>query len=100
MKFNRKSKPNVFTPRVIAVGFVFLSVFMVEFFLKTWCGVQCVRTGYAISDAMNKQQSLTNMQKNLKIELLHLRSPEVLMKTSKAKFELTIPTPAQVIVIP
>jgi hypothetical protein len=99
MKFNRKSKPNVFTPRVIAVGFVFLSVFMVEFFVKTWCGVQCVRTGYAISDAMNKQQSLINMQKNLKIELLHLRSPEVLMKTAKEKFELTIPTPDQVIVI-
>ncbi len=100
MKFNKKSKPNVFTPRVIAVGFVFLSVFMVEFFLKTWCGVQCVRTGYAISDAMKKQQSLANMQKNLKIELLHLRSTEVLMKTAKEKFELTIPEPDQVIVIP
>jgi len=100
MKFNKRTKPDVFTPRVIAVGFVFLSVFMAEFFLKTWCGVQCIRVGYEITDAMNKQQNLTNMQKNLKIELLHLRSPQVLMKIAKEKYELTIPEPDQVIVIP
>lgn len=100
MKFNRKSKPNIFTPRVIAVGFVFLSVFIIEFFFKTWCGVQCIRTGYEITDALNKQQNLLNMQKNLKIELVHLRSPQVLMKIAKEKFELTIPEPDQVIIIP
>ncbi|MBC2715790.1 MAG: hypothetical protein HF978_10820 [Desulfobacteraceae bacterium] len=100
MKFNRKSKPNIFTPRVIAVGFVFLSVFIVEFFFKTWCGVQCIRIGYEITDAMNKQQNLMNMQKNLTIELVHLQSPQVLMKIAKEKFELTIPEPDQVIVIP
>jgi len=100
MKFNRKTKPNVFTPRVITVGFVFLSVFMVEFFLKTWCGVQCIRTGYAITDEMNKKQNLTNMNKNLKIELLHLRSPQVLKKIAREKLDLTIPEPDQVIVIP
>jgi hypothetical protein len=99
MKFNRKSKPNILTPRVIMVGFVFLSIFFIEFFLKTWCGVQCIRTGYEIADALNKKQSLTNMQKNLKIELVHLRSPQVLMKIAKERFELTIPTPDQVIVI-
>ncbi len=99
MKINRKSKPDIFTPRVIAVSFVFLSVFIIEFFLKTWCGVQCIRTGYEITDAMNKQQNLINIQKNLKIELVHLRSPQVLMKIAKEKFELTIPEPDQVIVI-
>jgi len=100
MKFNRKSKPNIFTPRVIAVGFVFLSVFIIEFFFKTWCGVQCIRTGYEITDALNKQQNLMNMQKNLKIELVHLLSPQVLMEIAKEKFELTIPEPGQVIIIP
>jgi len=100
MKFNKKSKPNILTPRMIAVSFVFLSVFMVEFFFKTWCGVQCIRTGYELTDTMNKQQSLMNMQKNLKIELVHLYSPQVLVKTAKEKFGLTIPEPDQVIVIP
>lgn len=100
MQFNKKTKPNVFTPRVIALGFTFLSVFMVEFFLKTWCGVQCIRTGYEITNALNKEQSLANRQKNLKIELLHLRSPQVLMEIAKERFELSIPKPDQVIVIP
>ncbi len=100
MGFNRKSKPNPLTPRVIVVSFAFLSIFIVEFFLKTWCGVQCIQTGYEISAAMNKQQNLINMQKNLKIELVHLRSPQVLMKIAKEKFELTIPKPDQVIIIP
>lgn len=100
MNLNRKSKPSLLTPRVVAVGFVFLSVFIVEFFFKTWCGVQCIRTGYEITDAMNKQQNLINMQKNLKIEMVHLRSPQLLMQIAKEKFELTIPEPGQVIVIP
>jgi len=100
MKFNRKSKPNILTPRVITVSFVFLSIFIVEFFLKTWCGVQRIQTGYEITDAMNKQQNLMNMQKKLKIELVHLLSPQVLMKIAKEKFKLAIPEPDQVIVIP
>ncbi len=100
MTFNRKSKPNLLTPQVIVVSFVFLSIFIVEFFLKTWCGVQCIQTGYEISSAMNKQQNLMNMQKNGTIELVHLRSPQVLMKIAKEKFELTIPEPGQVIILP
>ena len=100
MTVNRKSKPNLLTPRVIAVSFVFLSIFIVEFFLKTWCGVQCIQTGYEISVAMKKQQNLMNMQKNVTIELVHLRSPQILMKIAKEKFELTIPEPDQVIIIP
>jgi len=82
------------------VSFVFFSIFIVAFFLKTWCGVQCIQTGYEISVAMNKQQNLMNMQKNLKIELVHLRSPQILMKIAKEKFELIIPKPGQVIIIP
>lgn len=100
MRFNRKSKPGLLTSRVIAVGFVFLSVFIVEFFLKTWCGVQCIRTGYDITYAMNKQQDLINIRKNLKIELVHLQSEEVLMTIAKTKFGLTIPEPDQVILLP
>lgn len=88
------------SPRMIAVSFVFMSVFIVAFFLKTWCGVQCIRTGYAITDAMNKQQDLINIQKNLKIELVHLQSEEVLMTLAKEKFGLTIPKTDQVIIIP
>lgn len=100
MNLNRKLKPKLLTPRVVVIGFVFAVLFVGEFFFKTWCGVQCIRTGYEISDALHKQERLTNIQKNLKIELVHLKSPEVLMKVAKEKLDLSIPGPEQVIVIP
>lgn len=100
MNLNRKLEPKLLTPRVVLMGFIFITLFVGEFFFKTWCGVQCIRTGYEISDALNKQERLINIQKNLKIELVHLKSPQVLMKIAKEKLDLTIPTSDQVIVIP
>ncbi|PIP40505.1 MAG: hypothetical protein COX19_05570 [Desulfobacterales bacterium CG23_combo_of_CG06-09_8_20_14_all_51_8] len=100
MNLNRKLKPKLLTPRLVVMGFMFLVLFVGEFFLKTWCGMQCLRVGYDISDAFNKQERLANIQKNLKIELVHLKSSQVLMKVAKDRFELDTPTPEQVIVIP
>lgn len=82
------------------MGVLFLVLFVAEFFLKTWCGVQCIRVGYEIADTLGKQERLVNMQQNLKIELVHLKSPQVLMTVAKEKLELTIPSPEQVIVLP
>lgn len=100
MNTNKKIRPPVFTPRVLGVGFVFLSLFIMEFFFKTWCGVQCLRTGYEITSAKKEQQDLLHMQKYLTIELVHLKSPQLLSKIAKERFDLTIPEPKQVITIP
>ena len=100
MWMNKKSNKNILTSRVIAVSFMFLSVFIVEFFLKTWCGVQCIRTGYEITKALNSRQKMISMQKNLQIELAHLKSPEVLGNISKKRFGLTIPSSEQIIILP
>lgn len=100
MSLNRKSKPKILTPMVVAAGLLLLSVFIVEFFFKTWCGVQCIRTGYAITEARNTQEELLNMQKNLKIELAHLNSEEILMPIARDKFKLTIPETEQIIILP
>lgn len=100
MTTNKKIRPNIFTPRVMAVGFVFLSLFIMEFFFKTWCGVQCLRTGYEITSAKKEQQDLLHLQKYLTIELVHLKSPQMLAKIAEERFELTIPEPKQVITIP
>jgi len=99
MRLNKKSKPSLFTPKWIIITLAFLSVFIIEFFLKTWCGMQCIRIGYEITSAINKQQNLINMEKNLKIELVHLKSPEVLEKVATERFGLTIPKPDQIVVI-
>ncbi len=100
MKINKKSRKNILTSRVIGVSFIFLSIFIVEFFFKTWCGVQCIRTGYEITNALNRRKSLICMQKNLQIEIAHLKSPQVLGKIAKKRFGLTIPGPEQIVIIP
>ncbi|MDA8403055.1 MAG: hypothetical protein M0Z56_02485 [Desulfobacteraceae bacterium] len=100
MSTNKKKRPDIFTPRVVAVGLVFLSLFIAEFFFKAWCGVQCLRTGYDVTSAKKQQQDLLHMQKYLTIELVHLKSPQLLAKIAKERFELTIPEPKQVIIIP
>lgn len=100
MRTNKKSKPEIFTPKIIAVSLLFLSVFVVAFFFKTWCGVQCVRTGYEITKASNKQKNLMITQESLNIELAHLQSPEVLGHIAKDQLGLAIPGPDQVIILP
>jgi cell division protein FtsL len=100
MKTNKKSRNNILTSRVVGVSFIFLSIFIVEFFLKTWCGVQCIRTGYEITNALTNRQNLICTQKNLQIELAHLKSPQVLGKIAKKRFGLTVPGPEQIIIMP
>jgi hypothetical protein len=100
MPFNRKTNTQALTPRTITAGLLLLTAFLVAFFFKTWCGMQCIRTGYNINEIMNRQQELINTQKRLKIELVHLNSEDVLMRLAKEKFGLTIPEPDQVILLP
>jgi len=101
MNTNKKVRPYIFTPRVLAVGLVFLTLFIAEFFFMAWCGVQCLSTGYEITSAKKQQQDLKHMQKYLTIELVHLKSPQMLAKIVEERFEqLTIPQPEQVITIP
>lgn len=101
MTTNKKIRPTIFTPGVLAMGFVFLTLFIMELFFKTWCGVQCIRTGYDVTSAKKQQQDLKHMQKYLTIELVHLKSPQMLAKIVEERFEqLAIPEPEQVITIP
>ncbi len=99
-KSNQKIRPVLFTPRHIGYSVVLMLLFLVEFFTRTWCGVQCIRTGYDISQATLKQQELIDLGKNLEIELGRLKSPQVLGGMAREKLNLTIPKPGQVIVVP
>lgn len=88
------------TSRVIGICLLLLFIFIFEFFLRTWCGVQCIRTGYEITGAMDRQEDLLDMQKNLKIELARLTSPQSLGRIAEARFGLETPKPEQVVVMP
>lgn len=100
MVHNRKKQPALFTPRRMLVTGLLLMVFLVEVFFRTWCGVQCIRTGYDISRALHKQKEMIDLGKNLGIELGRLQSPQVLGRKAREKFNLSIPEPRQVIVVP
>jgi len=88
------------TSRVVGICLLLLFIFIFEFFFRTWCGVQCIRTGYEITDAMERQEDLLDMKKNLKIELARLTSPQTLGRIAEARFGLLTPAPDQVVVMP
>ena len=96
---NKKAGENVFSGKTIAVLLILMMVFFGEFFFDTWCGVQCLRTGYEIADAGTRQEKLTDLQKKLKIELMRLQSPQRLRRLAQ-QYGLSIPEPDHIVVIP
>jgi cell division protein FtsL len=96
---NKKIKPKLIATRQLWVAAALTVFFILGFFFKTWCGVQCIRTGYEITAALQEQQKLLDMQKNLTIEWGRLKSPQILGKTANEQFGLTVPTPEQIIIV-
>lgn len=99
MKNNKKVNPFI-TTRVISISLGLMLICIAGFFLRTWLGVQCIRTGYEIAEAIAQQQQLLNIQENLKIELVRLQSPQILGKVAEERFGLRIPKPDQIVVVP
>lgn len=97
---NRKKRPPLITPRMLKVSFAFAAIFVLMFFFKTWCGVQCIRTGYEIASEKQRRQEMNNLKKYLIIELAHLKSPENLAKVAEERFDLVVPKPEQMVIIP
>jgi len=95
-KPNRKIRPQ----QSIGVWIVLLVVFITEMLLYTWSRVQCMRLGYGISAAIEKQRELQMLQNNLKIEWAHLKSPDRITKIAREKLGLRAPQPEQTIIIP
>jgi cell division protein FtsB len=77
-----------------------LSLFIGELFFYTWCRVQCVQVGIAISSERRKQQELVTMQNSLKIELARLKSPELIIRLANQELGLVMPNPQQAIILP
>ena len=97
---NRKIIKNFHNPKTMGVWIVFMLLFIMELLLNTWCRVQCVRYGYAISQATERQQNILLTQKNLQIEVAHLKTPQRIAKIATEQLGLTFPKPDQLVVIP
>ena len=96
---NRKKKKSG-NPKRLVVWLMLLVLFIAELFLYTWCRVQCIRTGYEISRQNHQHLRLTLLQKNLKIELARLKSPERIVKIAETELGLVMPNATQTIVVP
>ena len=77
-----------------------LSLFIGELFFYTWCRVQCVQVGIAISSQRRKHQELVTLQNSLKIELARLKSPEMIIRAANQQLGLVRPAPNQTVVLP
>ena len=77
-----------------------LAMFIGELFFYTWCRVQSVQIGIAISEERSKEQELKTLQNSLKIELARLKAPERISYIARKKIGLGMPDPQQTIVVP
>ena len=96
----RKSRKKNRVPGSLSVWLFFLVILIGELLFYTWCRVQCVEAGYKISQAKKDCKQLLTIQKNRRVELAGLESPERIAKIAKNKLGLVMPGPGQIIIIP
>jgi cell division protein FtsL len=77
-----------------------LVLFITELLFYTYCRVQFVQVGIAISTQREKQKELTALQNSLKIELARLKAPERISVIARKNLGLGMPDPAQIIMVP
>ncbi|MBA4366725.1 MAG: hypothetical protein C0403_03715 [Desulfobacterium sp.] len=96
----KKSKKRFRSPIPVGIGVLLLLILMGEMLFYTWCRVQCIRTGYKITEEKKRNKDLINLQKNLQVELAGLKSPDRIGRIARERLGLIIPEPKQIIVIP
>jgi cell division protein FtsL len=77
-----------------------LFLFITELLFYTYCRVQNVQMGIAISSERRKQEELIALQNSLKIELARLKAPERISVIARKNLGLGMPDPAQIILVP
>lgn len=77
-----------------------LVLFIGELLFYTWCRVQCVQVGIAISAERSKAEELRTLQNSLKIELARLKAPERISYIARKKLGLDMPEPSKTIMVP
>lgn len=84
---------------MIGLWIFIMVIFITELLVYTWCRLQCVQIGYVISSETKRHDELIAVQKNLKIELARLKSPQRIAKIARERLGLVAPSPEQVISI-
>ena len=88
-------------PRRHNVGVVLLAFFLVGVALAhVWLRLQVVQMGYELSTASKLQGQLEQEQRELKVELATLMSPDRLEAMARKRLGLAPPEKGQVIILP
>lgn len=95
---NTKKKPSA--KKMTGVWILILALFMGELLFYTWCRVQCVQVGIAISAERRKAEELNTLRNSLKIELARLKAPERISYIARKKLGLDMPEPSKTIMVP
>lgn len=95
---NTKKKPSA--KKMTGVWIFILALFMGELLFYTWCRVQCVQVGIAISAERRKAEELNTLRNSLKIELARLKAPERISYIARKKLGLDMPEPSKTIMVP
>jgi cell division protein FtsL len=96
----KKKKKQFRSPLSIGIGVLLVLILMGELLFYTWCRVQCIKTGYKITAEQKRNKELINLQKNLRVELANLKSPDRIGRIARERLGLIMPEPGQIIVIP
>lgn len=86
--------------KMTGVWVLILALFMGELLFYTWCRVQCVQVGIAISAEHRKAEELNTLRNSLKIEQARLKAPERISYIARKKLGLDMPEPSKTILVP
>lgn len=96
----KKKKAPVRNPKLTLAWMLLMVIFLAELFGYAWCRVQCIRIGYEITKETQRHEQMVRLQKNLKIELARLKSPNRIAQIATQQLGLVMPTPEHMVVIP
>ncbi len=93
-------KPRPARPRQILSIALLLIVLMALVWLHVWLRLQVVHMGYVLSTTSKLQGRLEQENRELKLELATMTSPERLESLARRRLQLAQPEKGQVIVLP
>lgn len=89
-----KGKPSLFPALLLGVGLVALAL------LHVWLRLQVVHLGYVLSTTSKLQSQIEQENRELKVELATLTSPDRLEAASRARLGMVEPERGQVVILP
>jgi hypothetical protein len=95
---NRRRKPDAPRWGGAWLWLAIMGIFLVELLAYTWCRMECVHIGYEITLETQRLQRLTDIRKNLTIELAHLKSPKRIEELA-GKLDLAPPRADQIVTL-